>query len=546
MTVRDFLRTLWAGKYLIVAAVLVVVAGTAVYLQRAVPVYESTATVQIRSSPAVGSEGESEVVTVDADPELVSSPEVLGAAAHALGDGTSAATLGGVTEVSFVPEAATMSVTVQGADPAAAAARADAVAAAYVAALPAVLEADVAALDARADALRDQLGDVQAVLRESRNDPLATAERTSIVEQYQGLVTQRSALTSIGKPAVVLEAAPPGERVGLPPTVLLALAALAGLVAGIGLALARRGLDVTVRTPGDTAEIAAVPVLADLYGVPAADREFRRSAKLPVTSRHATPFTESIRELRTAVRVSLGDEPHKVVVVTASDPHAPRAFIAANLAASFALSGRPTVVLAGDLRRAELPELLPAGGHDDGERAGDDAEDGGLRPTRVPNLRVMTIQDNTMDPADYLATTQVRAVVERLRREAAVVVIDAPPVLAAADATILGGYADGVVLVATAGKTAREVLREAADRLRINHVPLVGVALAGVKGDRRMLYASTYGIDRTVDGSPDPADDTAGAALDPDEEPRPGDDGSDAAAAGARSDDTEQPWPVGR
>ena len=520
MTVRDFLRTLWASKYLVVATVLVVVAGTAVYLQRAVPVYESTATVQIRSAPTVSTDGESTVVTVDTDPELATSTEVLAAAADALGDPGAAGALAAGTEVGFDPEAQTMSVTAAGGSPQAAAANADAVAQAYVAALPPVLEGEIAALDARANALRDQLDGVQATLRKTKTDPLATAERETIVEQYQGLLAQRSALTSIGDPAVVQEAAPAGKRVGLPPTAVLGLAVLAGLVAGVGLALGRRGFDVTVRTPSDASQIAAAPVLADLYGVPAADREFRRSAKLPVTSRHATPFTESIRELRTAVRVSLGDQPHKVVVVTAADPHAPRAFIAANLAASFALSGRPTVVLAGDLRRTELPDLLPERDPDDDAHAtGGDTDSGGLRRSRVPNLRVMTIQDNTMDPADYLATTQVREVVERLRRDAAVVVVDAPPVLAAADATILGGYADGVVLVATAGKTGREVLREAADRLRINHVPLVGVALAGVKGDRRMVYASTYGIDQTVDGRPTPPDDAAGPGRDDDPVP---------------------------
>jgi len=98
-----------------------------------------------------------------------------------------------------------------------------------------------------------------------------------------------------------------------------------------------------------------------------------------------------------------------------------------------------------------------------------------------------------MDPADYLATADFREALNRVGEEADVVVIDAPPVLAAADATILGQYADGAVLIASLDHSDRQVLAEAAERLRINNVPLSGVAIAGVRGARKMTYASTYG-----------------------------------------------------
>jgi Mrp family chromosome partitioning ATPase len=235
-------------------------------------------------------------------------------------------------------------------------------------------------------------------------------------------------------------------------------------------------------------------VLAELYSVKAADRDFRRSGKLPVATLSASPFTESIRELRTAVRVAIGDVAHAVVVVTAADPQAPRAFITANLAASFALSGHRTIAVSGDLRRPQIDELLPP---PDGW-AGSPHD---IRPTRVLNLSMMPVPDEGMDPADYLATEQVRRLIDDLREDATVVVIDAPPVLAAADATILGGYATGVVLVATAGQTDRPVLQEAAERLVSNHVPLLGVAFAGVKGNRRMIYASTYVSDEAAASS---------------------------------------------
>ncbi|WP_454042999.1 Wzz/FepE/Etk N-terminal domain-containing protein [Cellulosimicrobium sp. Marseille-Q8652] len=489
MTIREFLRTVWAGKYFVLVAVLVVMAAAMVYVERQDPVFEATATVQIVAAESVpGANQEASSVTVDTDPEMIRNPAVLEPAAAALDDGTEPRVLAGSVEGFYNAELLTMSVIARAGDEAGAVRRANAVAQAYIAYLPTILDTQVAELDERREALRAQLDQIQSNLAANPDDPLAQAERDTIVGQYQAISALHSTFGSIVTPGVLVDPATSAVPLGMPTPLVLAIALLAGLVAGVGLAFARRGLDLRVRTTAEAATLAGTPVLAELFDVRGADKEFRRTGNLPVSSRHASPFTESVRELRTAVRVSLGDAPHSVAVVTAADPHAPRAFITANLAASFALSGRPTIVMCGDLRRPQLADLLPA-------PEGWDGSPRELRPTRIPNLRLMPVHDDEMDPADFLATARVRALVDGLREKAAIVVVDAPPVLAAADATILGGYANGVVLIASVEKTDRVVLQEAAERLRINNVPLSGMALAGVKGDRRMTYASSYGSD---------------------------------------------------
>jgi capsular exopolysaccharide synthesis family protein len=184
-----------------------------------------------------------------------------------------------------------------------------------------------------------------------------------------------------------------------------------------------------------------------------------------------------------------------MVVVTATDTVAPRAFITANLAASWALSGRRTIVVAGDMRRPEIADLLPVEPQWSGER-------GAARPTLVPNLSIVPVSDSPLDPADYLATDEVRARLEELREQADVVVVDAPPVLAAADATILGTYADGVVLVTSPDKSDRDALEAASERLRTNGVTLLGVVLSGVRSKRRKSYATSYGEQAAAERPP--------------------------------------------
>lgn len=485
MTIREALRTLWAGRVLVLAAVVLVLAGTVLYLQRQVPQYEASTTVQILAADNAATEQQA-VVTADTDPAIVQSEEVVTAAAESLADGTTAAALANAVQGTFNSESLVMDVIATAESPEAAVARANAVAQAYIAYLPTQLQGRIDSLEERREALRAQLEDVEERLDDSPSDPLAAAERDTIIEQYQSISGQQSAYASIVTPAQVLQPATGARSMNLPSSIVLAIGGLLGLVAGVALAFAYAGFDVRIRTVGDVRRLADSTVLAELFDTVGAEREYRRSGTVPVTTRQATPFTESIRELRTAVSVALGDRTNATVVVTAADPLAPRAFITANLAASFALSGRSTILVAGDMRQPQFGELLT----DD-----DTPESGalGLVRTKVANLRLLVLQDALMDPADYLARDEVRALITEARSRVPLVIVDAPPVLAAADATILGRYADGVVLVAALGRTDRAVLRAAGDRLRSNHVSLLGVAATGAKGNRRMLYASTYG-----------------------------------------------------
>ncbi len=489
MTIREFLRTIWAGKYYVLAAVLVVVAAALFYVDRQETMYRATATVQLYGVQSAQG-GESLVeVTVATDADDVTSPEVAAAAAAALGEPEAAADeLADQVSGDVDGENKTVAVEATTTEEAQSVVVANAFADAYVAQLVVIQADQVAELESRRQALAEQLAGVRQRLAADPEDPLALAEQDIIVGDYSALTVQINSLRGIAVPGEVVAPATGAEPLGLSRLTVLALALVVGLVAGIGLAFARRGLDVRVRSAAESTRLTETPVLAELYGTRPAEKEFTHTHALPVASKVATPFTESIRELRTAVQVSTAGMKHAVVVVTAADPSAPRSFITANLAASFALSGRRTVALSGDLRRPQLDRMLPAPDDWDGQ-------DQELRPTAVPNLRVMPVPEEEMDPADFLATERARGLVRSLRDHAEVVVVDAPPVLAAADATILGGYANGVVLIASAGRTDRAVLAEATERLRVSNVPLLGIALTGVTGDRRMLYASTYGDD---------------------------------------------------
>lgn len=504
MTLKDLVRTLWAGRWLIVASVLVGLATGAAYLSsREVP-FHSVATVQFRIDTPTSATVNPPVVTTD--PVDVTSADVAARAAEILGDGSAPGELAAVVDASHDPVTARVTIGAEALSEERSAAVANAFAGAYVEHIDAQWSAALTALDENMANARAKAVDLQAATVVDPDDPIAAADLEAVLTSYGTLAAQQNIAAALGSPGALAQAASGGTPIGMGSASVLTLALLAGLLLGLGLALLRRALDSTVSTAKLARALAGAPVLAELADVRRSAQAAAVAGLLPVDGKSATPFTESIRELRTAIQATK-DGTALTIVVSATEPDAPRSFIVANLAASWALSGRDTIVMSGDLRRSDLEILLPApAGWDAAEPAGwrrAHRESSGLhpeessalahlRPTEVNGLRYLPAPTTSLDPADYLASAAARRMIEQVRAAAQVVIIDAPPVLAAADAIILGGYTDGLVLVATIGHTDRSVLEDAASRLDGANVTLVGVALHGRTADKRMTYASTY------------------------------------------------------
>ena len=81
------------------------------------------------------------------------------------------------------------------------------------------------------------------------------------------------------------------------------------------------------------------------------------------------------------------------------------------------------------------------------------------------------------NPSELLGSRQMVNLLDELRRRFSAVVIDSPPLLPVADASILAARVDGVVLVARARKTHRERVKESAELVGKVGGRLLGVVL---------------------------------------------------------------------
>lgn len=191
-----------------------------------------------------------------------------------------------------------------------------------------------------------------------------------------------------------------------------------------------------------------------------------------------SPVSEAYRTLRTNLSFSGLDTPIRSLVVTSPAPDEGKSTTIANLAVTMAQGGKRTILVDCDLRRPGLHELFglrPEPGltnlllEQNGEPF--------LQDCGVEGLQLLASGPLPPNPADLLGSMKIDSLLELLTSKADIVLLDAPPVIAVTDATVLGAKVDGVLLVIRAGKTKREHAERAKELLEKANVRIVGAAL---------------------------------------------------------------------
>lgn len=268
----------------------------------------------------------------------------------------------------------------------------------------------------------------------------------------------------------------------------LMLGALVGLMFGLGIAMIREYMDDTVRDKESTVRELGVPVLAAL---PA-------SEELEGLEGPSAATVEAARTLR-ATLGSMGFPHEKSMLLITSTLAKRRTTTLAALAGAVAESGRTVLVIGSDLRGGRTHEAFGvantvglanvARGQCTLERA--------VRPAPgMEGVYVLPCGPIIGNPGELLSSEQMAFTLRQARRWADVVLLDAPPVLAAADSSILGAYADGVILVVSAGQTNRAQATEAKEQLVAAGARVLGAVLVGSEeAERNGQQAAGYDDD---------------------------------------------------
>jgi capsular exopolysaccharide synthesis family protein len=189
------------------------------------------------------------------------------------------------------------------------------------------------------------------------------------------------------------------------------------------------------------------------------------------------PSPERAREIETAVRFADVDRPRKAIVMTSVLSHDGKEIAACDLAVTLARAGSKVVVVEADLRGQHATGLFglpsPVGLTD--VLAGQLTLDDALRTWHDELVTVLPAGSVPPSPSRLLASRRMATLLAELRNRYDTVLLNAPPVLDAADAAVLGGMCDGVLLVVRRDETTRRQVTRALGLL--STARLIGIVL---------------------------------------------------------------------
>jgi len=206
-----------------------------------------------------------------------------------------------------------------------------------------------------------------------------------------------------------------------------------------------------------------------------------------------SPITEQYRALKTNLATMHAGTPPTSIVVTSARKGEGKTITALNLAVTLADDKESRVVVVdADLRTPAVHRRFGI----DNQRGLSDYLTGSvmlevvLQRSRLPNLSLLPSGRLPGNPGELLAGRKMDDLLQRLTRDFDHVIIDAPAVSAATDASVVGNRADGAIVVVRLGETPKREVFSAMDLLKQARVSILGTVLTHLEPIMTEYYYS--------------------------------------------------------
>ncbi len=219
--------------------------------------------------------------------------------------------------------------------------------------------------------------------------------------------------------------------------------------------------------------------LATQYGYPLVGDDTELAPEMVAALQPRHPVSERLRTLRTHLVLHWKNAVDcRALAVVSTQRGEGRSFVAANLAASFAQMKLRTLAVDLDLRQPRLHQLFGTASHPgmSGLLAGRSTLADACVRLGGP-LAVLPAGPPPPNPQELLAPARLVPVLQALKREFDVLVIDTPAWASGADALLVGAQVDDALVITEPGRTLQSSVREMVDALRGGGARVVGAVL---------------------------------------------------------------------
>ncbi len=193
--------------------------------------------------------------------------------------------------------------------------------------------------------------------------------------------------------------------------------------------------------------------------------------------------SEAYRTLRTNIQFMTLDNLTKSLLVVGAHPSCGKTTTVVNLSLALAQAGSSVLLVDTDLRRPKLHNIFNCKNFF-GLTTMLIEEDLNMNAARhktlIPNLDVMPSGPVPPNPAELLASRKMKKALKEFMNRYDYVILDSPPMLNMADASILSSLADATLLVVAYGETTREEATKIYQQLQMAKANVIGVVINGI------------------------------------------------------------------
>ncbi|MEX6159973.1 polysaccharide biosynthesis tyrosine autokinase [Providencia manganoxydans] len=320
----------------------------------------------------------------------------------------------------------------------------------------------------------------QQIVRLTRDVESEQAIYNQLVAKQQELSVLNSGITADVRIIDSAESQP--NAVAPKKALILVLAAILGFIVGCAYVIAREFFNNKIK---GTEDIDALGI--NVYAtIPFSTHEKKLIAegnKHPLALENpADTAVEAIRSLRTSVYFSVMNQGNNLVMVTSASPGVGKSFVTSNMAVVLANAGKKVLLIDTDLRKGRIHKAFGLSnklGLSDYLSQSDTSQPN-IHNSVIENLDVICRGKNVTHSSELLMSERFKRLLDTVKGQYDIVVIDTAPILAITDSAIIGKYVGTSLLIAYYGVNTVKDVELSLKRFKQNDIEITGVILNGI------------------------------------------------------------------
>ena len=304
------------------------------------------------------------------------------------------------------------------------------------------------------------LAELDATPRRERELVNKQRQQTTKENLYKYLLEKREeaavSIAAVGENARIIDPPFLAGQVSPKRNSILLGALLVGFLLPFSVILLFTLFDNRVRDKEELLDLVDTPVIGSIVAA-------RGKSRLAIQANNHSPTAESFRSLRANLDFFLKELINQIVMVTSTSTQEGKSFTTVNLGMSYALSGKKVLLMDFDLRNPKVPLYLGVNNPDVGvsDYLNGQAGISELIQVYEPNRHLHYIASGPIpaNPSELLMSKLLPILLEELKEQYDIIILDSPAVGLVSDALRLARFADAGLYMVRMGITDKEDLK---------------------------------------------------------------------------------------